>query len=50
MKFTNKYVLDVTTGNYTLDQGTTTKGLFRLLDFDNTTDGNCTASIDCTLW
>lgn len=50
MRYTNKYILDVTSGNYTLDQGTTTKGLFRLLDFDNTTDGNCLASIDCTLW
>ena len=50
MRYTNKYILDVTSGNYTLDQGTTTKGLFRLINFDNTTDGNCLASIDCTLW
>lgn len=50
MKYTNKYILDVINGNYTLDQATTTKGLFRLLDFDTTTDGNCLASVACTLW
>lgn len=50
MKFTNKYVLDVTAGDYTLDQGTTANGIFRLIDFDNTTDGNCTASLQCNLW
>ena len=37
------YILDVTGGSYTLDQGTATNGIFNLLDFDNTTDGNCTA-------
>lgn len=50
MKFTNKYQLDVTSGNYTLDQGTTTNGIFRLIDFDNTTDGNCIASVQCNFW
>lgn len=50
MRYTNKYILDVTAGSYTLDQATTTKGLFRLLDFDNVTNGKCLASIDCTLW
>ena len=39
-----KYTLSVSGSDYTLDQGTTTKGIFSLLDFDNTTDGNCIAS------
>lgn len=47
MKLTNKYALDVTTGNYTLDQGTTSNGIFTLLDYDNTTDGNCLAALAC---
>lgn len=50
MKYTNKYTLDVTAGDYTLDQGTTSNGIFRLIDFDNTTTGTCLASIDCNLW
>lgn len=50
MKLTNRYILDVTSGNYTLDQGGTTKGLFRLLDWDDTTNGNCVASIQCSLF
>lgn len=44
---TNKYQLDVTSGNYTLDQGTTTNGIFTLLSYDNTTDGNCIAAVAC---
>lgn len=44
---TNKYQLDVTNGNYTLDQGTTTNGIFTLLSYDNTTDGNCIAAVAC---
>lgn len=47
MKWTNKYILDVTSGAYTLDQGTTTKGIFTLIDYDNTTDGNCIAILAC---
>ena len=47
MVLTNKYQLDVTTGNYTLDQGTTTNGIFTLLSYDNTTDGNCIAAVAC---
>lgn len=50
MRYTNKYTLDVTGGNYTLDQGTTTNGIFRLIDFDSTTNGQCLASINCNLW
>ena len=45
----DNYALDVTSGNYTLDQGTTTKGIFRLVSYDNTTSGLCTASIACSL-
>lgn len=45
MKFTNRYTLDVTSGNYTLDQGTTSNGIFTLISFDNTTDGNCIATL-----
>lgn len=37
------YILDVTGSDYTLDQATSTNGIFNILDFDNTTDGNCTA-------
>ena len=39
------WILDVTAGDYTLDQGTSANGIFNILDYDNTTDGNCT----CTL-
>jgi hypothetical protein len=49
MTFTNKYILDVTSGAYTLDQGTTTKGIFTLVSFDNVTDGNCIATL-ATNW
>lgn len=45
----DNYALDVTSGNYTLDQGTTAKGIFRLVGYDNTTTGLCTASIACAL-
>jgi len=45
----DQYTLDVTSGAYTLDQGTTTNGIFRLFDFDNTTDGNCIATLSCNL-
>lgn len=44
------YNLDVTAGSYTLDQGTTTKGIFRLFEYDNTTTGKCIASIKCSIW
>jgi hypothetical protein len=37
------WILDVTTGDYTLDQGTSSKGIFNLLDYDDTTNGNCIA-------
>jgi len=39
------FILDVTAGSYTLDQATSTKGLFRLISFDNVTDGNCIATL-----
>lgn len=48
-KLVDKYILDVTSGNYTLDQGTATKGIFRLMSYDNTTDGNCVATLACNL-
>lgn len=47
MKWTNKYVLDVTSSSYTLDQGTTSSGIFTLIDFDDTTNGNCIAAVSC---
>lgn len=46
MKY-DKFVLDVTSGNYTLDQGTTTNGIFRLMSFDNVTNGECYATLAC---
>ncbi len=49
MKLTNKYTIDLTSSNYTLDQGTTTNGVLKLITFDNITDGNCLATID-TNW
>jgi len=49
MKLTDKYILDVTAGAYKLDQATTTNGIFKILDFDNTTDGNCIATL-ATNW
>lgn len=49
MCLTNKYTIDLTSANYTLDQGTTTNGVLKLISFDNTTDGNCLATID-TNW
>lgn len=48
MVLTNRYTLNVSSGNYTLDQSTTTKGIFRLWDFDDTTTGLCWATIQCT--
>lgn len=50
LKLTDKYTLNVSSGDYTMDQSTTTKGIFRLLSFDNTTQGNCVCSIQCTLF
>lgn len=49
MVLTGKYTIDLTGGNYTLDQGTTTNGVLKLISFDNTTSGTCFASID-TNW
>lgn len=45
----DSFILDVTSGNYTLDQGTTTKGFLALVNYDNTTDGNCDVIIP-TFW
>lgn len=40
------YILDVDgSSNYTLDQATSANGIFNILSYDNTTDGNCI----CTL-
>ena len=37
------WILDVSVGgDYTLNQGTSTKGIFNILDYDNAVDGNCT--------
>lgn len=49
MTFTGKYILDVTSGSYTLDQGGTSNGIFRLISFDDTTNGNCIATL-ATNW
>ena len=43
------YILDVTAGSYTLNQGTTVNGIFRLISYDNTTNGNCIATLS-TNW
>lgn len=45
----SKYILDVTGGNYTLDQATTTNGFITMMDFDNTTDGLCRALLHCSI-
>ena len=50
MQYTNRYTLTVSSSDYTMDQGTTTSGLFRLLDFDNTTTGTCLVSFACSLF
>lgn len=36
------WILYVTGSNYLMDENTSTKGIFNLLEYDNTTDGNCT--------
>ena len=36
------FILDVSGSDYTMDQGTSTKGILNLIDFDNISDGNCT--------
>lgn len=46
-KLISSYILDVTSGNYKLDEATTTNGFIRLLSYDNTTDGKCLALITC---
>lgn len=47
MKLTNKYTIAISGSSYLLDQGTTSSGVLTLIDFDNTTDGNCTAVLAC---
>jgi len=42
-----KCTLDVSAGDYTVDENDTTKGFIEILDYDNTTDGNCIVAIDC---
>ena len=42
-----KCTLDVSSGDYTVDENDTTKGFIEILDYDNTTDGNCIVAIDC---
>lgn len=39
------FILDVSGSDYTLDQATSVNGIFNIVDYDNTTDGNCI----CTL-
>lgn len=48
-KLLSKYILDVTSGNYTLDQATTTNGIFTLHDYNDTTTGICKATLACNL-
>ncbi len=50
MKVTNRYVLGVSGGDYTLDQSTTTNGIFKLINYDNTTSGLCVASVRCNAY
>ncbi len=45
-----KYTLDVTSGDYLLDENDTTNGFIRLLSFDNATNGLCTAVISFDIW
>jgi len=40
----DQFILDVTSGNYTLDQATATNGIFRLISYDATT-GRCIATL-----
>ena len=46
-KLLSQYTLKVSGGSYLLDEATTTNGFIRLLDYDNTTNGKCTAVITC---
>lgn len=48
-KLFDVYTLDVATGEYLLDEDDTTKGIFRLISYDNATDGNCIATLS-TNW
>ena len=41
----DKFILDVTSGNYTFDQATTTNGFIRLIDILDTTTGECLVEI-----
>ena len=39
------FILDVTGSDYTMDQGTSVNGILNLIDYDNTTDGNCICAL-----
>lgn len=41
----SKFILDVTSGNYTFDQGTTTKGFIHLLEILDAVTGECLVEI-----
>ena len=50
MVWTDKYILDVSSGAYTLDQGTTTNGIFTIVKYPDTnftTTGVCLATVAC---
>lgn len=42
-----KCTLDVSSGDYTVDENDTSSGFIEILSYDNTTDGNCIVAIDC---
>ena len=42
-----KCTLDVSSGSYTVDENDTSNGFIKILDYDNTTDGNCIVEIAC---
>ena len=44
-----KYCLSVSSGAYTVDQGTPTNGFINIVNFDNTTSGLCDVMIP-TVW
>ena len=45
----DKYCLNVSGSDFTLDESNNTNGIMRLISYDNTTDGNCIATL-ATNW
>ena len=46
---TTTVTIDVATADFTVDENDTSSGFVRIVDYDNTTDGNCDCIAACTL-